>query len=281
MGKFAKILERSGIDINWRPLMSRQMHDVLPAEGVPPLHFSQEAWDERFLAVANLSWQAAESFRILRSRILHPHEGQKKVRTIMVTSSAPSEGKSFVSANLGVSIAQGLDQHALLVDCDLRKPTLARLFGLTSESQRGLADYLAETKCELAGLLQKTSVPKLSILPSGTPPVNPAELLASARMSRLVEELSGRYADRFIIFDSPPFQIASESSVLSQAVDGIVLVIGYGKSDRNLVRNMVDSIGREKIIGVVFNGMKSNFLQQKILDAYGYAGAYYGAAKGR
>ena len=270
MGKFTDILEKSGFD-HWRTGKSRDLGRGNRAPGRVP----QTRWDERFLSVANLSWQAGESFRMLRSRILHPENGEKPLRTIMVTSSAPSEGKSFVSANLGVSIAQGLDQHALIVDCDLRRPTLARLFGLSISAHRGLADYLYDESCQLTDLLQKTAVDKLTILPSGLPPDNPAELLASSRMSNLVEELSSRYADRLIIFDSPPFQVASESAILAKHVDGVVVVIGYGRSDRNQIRTMVDTLGRSRIIGVVFNGMRDNFFQRKVLDAYGYYGGYY------
>lgn len=278
MGKFSKIIAKTG-------LYSGKSSQADMAEGVDfesmarTNQLGREEWDERFLAVSSISWQAAESFRILRSRIVYPADDAKELRTIMITSSSPSEGKSFVSANLGLSIAKGLDQHALVVDCDLRRPTLAKLFGLQERAKLGLANYLAEPDCELAKLLQKTSVPKLSILPSGVPPTNPAELLASVRMSSLVRELASRYADRYIIFDSPPFQVASETIVLAQAVDAVVLVVGYGKSDRHLIRNLVENIGREKIIGVVFNGMKSNLLQQKVLDGYGYAGGYYGSRR--
>jgi Mrp family chromosome partitioning ATPase len=88
-------------------------------------------------------------------------------------------------------------------------------------------------------------------------------------MSRLVAELSGRYNDRFIIFDSPPYQIASESNVLAKEVDGVVLVVGYGKSDRSRVKNMVEQIGRDKIIGVVFNGMRRSYMQKKLYASYG------------
>lgn len=275
MGKFSTILEKSGLDLDLlRAGKSNQKGSSRPSEREPGAVSSQR-WDERFLEVLKSSHQAAEAFRMLRSRILHPEGRGKVLRTIMVTSSAPSEGKSFVSCNLGVSIAQGLDQHALIVDCDLRRPTIAKLFGLSTRSQRGLADYLLDSTSELPELLQKTSIEKLSVLPSGMPPSNPAELLASARMMNLVKELSGRYSDRFIIFDSPPFQVASESVVLSKEVDGVVLVIGYGKSDRVLIKKMVENIGREKIIGIVFNGMKSNILQEKVLDAYGYYGGYY------
>jgi len=276
MGKFSDILEKSGAD-QWgeereeRPdkrRLSRKTRSRVP----------QEQWDERFQRVNNISWQAAESFRMLRSKILYPDDGGDRFRTIMVTSAAPSEGKSFVSANIGVSIAQGVDQYALLVDCDLRRPSLAKLFGISISTHKGLADYLAEEGCRLQDLLLKTSIDKLSILPSGMPPGNPAELLASARMSGLVDELSSRYNDRLIIFDSPPFQVASESIVLSKQVDGVVLVVGYGKSARNHIREVVENLGPERIIGVVFNGMRDNFFQRRVLDAYGYYGSYYGYA---
>jgi len=236
---------------------------------------SAEPWDERLLKVTHSSSEAAESFRILRSRILYPQDGKPRPKSILVTSSSPQEGKSFVSANLAVTIARGLDQYALLVDCDLRRPTLARLFGLASICRRGLSDYLKDD-CDIAELIHKTSIEKLSLLASGDSPVNPAELLSSIRMSRLVEELSSRYQDRLIIFDTPPYQIASETNVLAQVVDGVVIVVGYGKSDKSHIKTMVDQIGPDKIIGVVFNGMKDSYIQKKVFSSYGYSGGYYG-----
>ena len=277
MGKFSDILEKSGIgqwgDERGKGPGKKNRDDRKIRSKVP-----QQQWDERFQRVNNISWQASESFRMLRSKILYPDDGGNRFRTIMVTSSAPMEGKSFVSANIGVAIAQGVDQHALIVDCDLRRPSLAKLFGLSISSNRGLADYLADDKCQLQDLLLKTAIDKLSILPSGMPPENPAELLASSRMSGLVDELSARYSDRLIIFDTPPFQVASETVVLSKQVDGVVLVVGYGKSARNHVLEVVENIGPERIVGVVFNAMRDNFFQRRVLDTYSYYGNYYGYA---
>ena len=247
------------------------------AQQTPQQHplSSSEAWDERLLKVAHSTSEAAESFRILRSRILYPQDGKQRPQSILVTSSAPQEGKSFVSANLAVTIARGLDQHALLVDCDLRRPSLAQLFGLASICRRGLSDYLRED-CDISELIHKTSIEKLSLLASGDSPVNPAELLSSARMSKLVNELSSRYKDRFIIFDTPPYQVASETNVLAKEVEGVVLVVGYGKSDKSHIKTMIDLIGPEKIIGVVFNGMKNSYIQKKVFSSYGYSDGYYG-----
>jgi len=234
-----------------------------------PREYSPE-WDERLSRVVGFSNRTAESFRVLRSKILLPQDGRPAPKTIMVTSALPQEGKSFVTANLGIALAQGVDQHALLVDCDLRAPSLAQLFGISPE--RGLVDYLLE-KEDLPALLRKTSSKKLSILASGLPPINPAELLGSARMQHLVEELSSRYPDRYVIFDTPPLEVASESKVLSQAVDGVVLVVRQGFSSRMLVEKFISDIGKDKIIGVIFNGHKSNFISTRLVDKSHY---YYG-----
>lgn len=223
-------------------------------------------WDERLDAVNAYSSHLSESFRMLRSRILYPDDGSKPPKTILITSSAPGEGKSFVAANLGIVIAQGVDQHAMCVGCDLRKPALAKLFGMSS--RYGLADYLQDL-APLDKLIQPTSVEGLSLLPAGRPPNNPAELLGSWKMKQLVQELSKRYDDRYIVFDSPPMQAVSETLVLTRQVDGVVLVVHWGGSNKSQVKKLVENIGRNKIIGVVFNGFKSNIIESKVLGGYG------------
>ncbi len=236
-----------------------------------PTHLPE--WDERLTKVASFASHTAESFRVLRSKILLPQDGRPAPKTIMVTSALPREGKSFVSANLGIALAQGVDQHSLLVDCDLRVPSLAQLFGVPFN--RGLVNYL-QGNADISSLLQKTSLAKLSILASGLPPGNPAELLGSARMQNLVEELSSRYPDRYVIFDTPPLQVASETKVLSRAVDGVVLVVRQGISSRTLIDKFISDIGKDKIIGVIFNGHKSNFISTRLVDkSHYYYGNYY------
>lgn len=222
-------------------------------------------WNEKILMVTSSSGRLPESFRVLRSRILHPPDEEKRLRTILITSTAPGEGKSFVTANLGISLARGMDQYCLVVDCDLRRPTLAALFGMSNAP--GLSDYL-QSRCDIPGIIKKTSVDKLTLLGSGSPPVNPSELLCSSRMQELVHELSLRYKDRLVLFDSPPEQAASETSVLAKQVDGVVVVVRWGASGRDHIKRLVENIGREKIIGVVFNGIKTNIVESKVLDHY-------------
>lgn len=230
-------------------------------------------WDERLFKAVNDSSYVPEIFKTLRSRILHPLSGEAIPKTILITSAIPREGKSFVAANLGISLAHGLDQHSLLVDCDLRKPAMAKMFGL--DNSLGLVDYLRDGVA-LSKLIQKTPITALSVLTSGIPPENPAELLGSSKMSALVEELSSRYDDRIIIFDSPPMLVAAESSVLAGQVDAMVLVVRQSTSGKAQIQKLIDIVGAERILGIVFNDQKINLLQKRIIKGYASNhGAYY------
>lgn len=296
MGKTSKVLVKSGYSLDAQ-ILSDNDHAITSGlensvdktelsrvdrapQAVAKLRIAPNTtfkWNERLTKVTSLASQTAESFRILRSKILLPQDGKSSPKTIMVTSALPREGKSFVTANLGIAFAQGIDQHSLLVDYDLRVPSLARLFGVPAE--RGLANYLQDN-VDLTALLQKTSMDKLSILASGIPPANPAELLGSTRMHNLVEELASRYPDRYVIFDTPPLQVASETQVLAKAVDGVVLVVRQGISSRTLIEKFVSEIGKEKIIGIIFNGHKSNFISDRLVDkGKYYCGNYYNSEK--
>jgi len=205
--------------------------------------------------------------------VLYPASG-KPYKKIMITSTVPGSGKSFVCANLGISMAQGLDQHALMVDCDLRRSRLASLFNCHND--KGLVDYLQDGE-DLGRLIVKTGMRKLSIIPRGRRPTNPAELLGSAKVEGMFAELASRYDDRFILIDTPPTLAASETAVLSQHVDGIILVVRWGLGARAPIKQLVESLGQDKIIGVVFNAYEANALSAKMsgYDEYGqYAGGY-------
>ncbi|SHI12801.1 polysaccharide biosynthesis tyrosine autokinase [Desulfofustis glycolicus] len=281
MGKLADVLEKAGYGTEGtekqKPSQSEQPKNrsAKPVERAAPAprtklvrsNDNSGKWDERLFKAVNSDAYIPEIFKTLRSHILHPLEGQKVPKTIMVTSAIPKEGKSFVTANLGITLAQGMDQYALLVDCDLRRPSLAPMFGLNKSP--GLADYLRDD-IDLSELIVRSSVDKLSILPSGDPPVNPAELLSSAKMSSLVEELATRYDDRLIIFDSPPFYVASEATVLSRQVDGVLLVVRSGGAGKPQIQMMLDTVGEERIIGVVFNAYTTNIVERSLMKGYGY-----------
>jgi protein-tyrosine kinase len=232
-------------------------------------------WDDRLILATATTGPVAESIRALRTRILFPQSG-KIPRTILVTSASPGEGKSFICANLGISLSQGVDNRCLLVDCDLRKPMLHNLFGLNNKA--GLSDYLQHKK-QIPDLLMPSGIEKLSLLLAGPRSINPAELLGSAFMTSLVDELGKRYEDRIVLLDSPPLHAASETSVLAQHVDGVVLVVRYGVSRREYVKALADAIGREKILGVVFNAYRATMLDYKVFGYYEYQQQYYYSEK--
>ena len=192
----------------------------------------------------------AEIFKVLRNNILFPKDGVPPP-SIMITSAMPGDGKSFIAANLAVSIAQGIEEHVLLMDCDMRRSSIHRTFGF-SDNIPGLSEYLSKNK-PLSSLLKKTIVEKLTVLPGGQTPNNPAELLSSQRMKDLLDETKSRYKDRFIIVDSPPPQLTAETTALAKYIDGILIVVRSGKTPKPLVESLIEKLGREKIIGVVLN----------------------------
>lgn len=222
--------------------------------------------DASLVSLLNPNSFEADLFRLLRTRILFPKVGQPP-RTILVTSALPEEGKSFVSINLAINMARNVDQRVLLVDCDLRKPSINTKFGFNGV--KGLREYLSEG-VELPVLLLKSGLEKLTILPSGAPPQNPSELITSSKMAALIQELRARYHDRYIIFDSPPPMMAPETSAISKWVEGILIVVRYGTTPMDLVEELMAHLDREKVIGAVVN--KFNLREFR---RYWY-GKYYG-----
>lgn len=258
MGKIfdalSKSSEASAIS-NEAPIMPTEIRSGVPSEtgdGGLDLEkpiYKQNTVSENLVTLLQPQSFEAEQFKILRTNLLFPASGNPP-RTILVTSAVPGEGKSFVSANLAVSIAQNIEEHVLLIDCDIRRPCQHRYFGF--EDTPGLSEYLSR-KIPLSSVLLKTQLKKLSLLPAGTPPPNPSELLTSEPMSDLVEEVKSRYPDRYIIIDSPPPKFTAETAALARQVDGIVIVINSGRTPRGLVEELVETLGKEKILGTVMN----------------------------
>ncbi|MEE9117685.1 MAG: polysaccharide biosynthesis tyrosine autokinase [Calditrichia bacterium] len=216
----------------------------------------------------------AEQFKILRTKLLFPASG-KPVRTLMVTSAVPGEGKSFVAANLAVSIAQNIHEHVLIIDCDMRMPCIHKRFGFGKVP--GLSEYLS-SRTPIESLMLKTKVDKLSLLPAGEPPDNPSELLSSQIMSDFLKEVKDRYSDRYIIIDSPPPKLTAETYAISRQVDGILLVVKHGDTPRKMVSELIETIGKEKILGVVYNNLDmrlTNYLGYNKYGNYGKRGRYY------
>ena len=208
----------------------------------------------------------AEHFKVLRTNLLFPASGNPP-RQILVTSALPNDGKSFVASNLATSIAQGIEEYVMLIDCDLRKSTVHNYFGY--KQVMGLSEHLSQG-VDLSRVLLKSPVPKLTILPAGQPPSNPSELLSSGKMKKLLEEVRNRYDDRYIIIDSPPPSMASETMAIVKAVDGVILVVRSGRTPKSAVSEAIEQIGKEKILGVVLN-----YSDLSLSKYYGYGKKYY------
>jgi capsular exopolysaccharide synthesis family protein len=209
------------------------------------------------LLVAGLSPKspAAEQYRALRTR-LSQTDGAHNLRTFLITSPQKGEGKSLTAANLALTIAQELHHNVVLVEADLRKPSLLQMFGLPPGP--GLADYLA-------GATDLTSVMKflpdyhLTVIPGGTAPTNPAELLGSTAMRRTLDQLRTRF-DR-VILDTPPILPLADVAVLAPMVDGALLVVRAGMTPRPAIENALRAFDTSRLLGVVLNesGMEEDY----------------------
>lgn len=205
------------------------------------------------ISVKNPKSHAAEAFRTLRTNIQFSSLDDE-IRTLVVTSTQPGEGKSTVISNLGITMAQS-GKKVLLMDCDLRKPTVHKKLGISN--QDGLTTLLAREK-KLEEVAQATDINNFYVLTSGPIPPNPAELLGSKKMKNFINELHG-YFD-FILLDAPPVLAVTDAQVLSTYCDGVVFVASYGQAEKQAVvraKELIDKVGG-KILGVVINKVPEN-----------------------
>jgi polysaccharide biosynthesis transport protein len=224
-------------------------HLGLPFLGIIP-KIDAEGGAPELAVVASPTSAAAECLRSIRTNLLFMSP-TKPLKMILVTSSGPSEGKTSTSAALAETMA-GSGNRVLLVDADMRRPRVHKVFGVNGES--GLSSLILG-EGTLAQAVVATAIPNLSVLPCGPIPPNPAELLHTANFSRLLEEMAGRY-DRVVI-DSPPAGVVSDAVVIATQVDGTLLVLKGGQTSRDAahrtVRSLVDVNAR--VFGAVLNSV--------------------------
>ncbi|MEC0405029.1 MULTISPECIES: CpsD/CapB family tyrosine-protein kinase [Bacillus amyloliquefaciens group] len=193
----------------------------------------------------------AEQYRTIRTNIEFSSV-QIHLRSILVTSSVPGEGKSFSAANLAAVFAQQ-EKKVLLVDADLRKPTIHETYQL--ENVQGLTNVLVGN-ASLGETVQKTLIDNLYVLTSGPTPPNPAELLSSKAMGELIQEMYSRYS--LVIFDSPPLLAVADGQILANQTDGSVLVVLSGKTKMDTVQKARDALqqSKAKLLGALLNKKK-------------------------
>jgi len=190
---------------------------------------------------------------------------------IVVTSAVPGEGKTYTAVNLALAFAQERDNTVLLIDCDVTKQGVSRLFGVERRRPE-FTDLLASEDISVGDALLRTDVPGLVILPAGKPHEYITEMVASQRMERLVNEIASRYGDRIIIFDAPPMLATPEAQVLAGLVGQIVFVIEAGKTPHSIVEDALEMLPADKAIGLVLN--KSDSMSNRGSYYYNYYAPY-------
>ena len=244
-------IEKNGINfISWVPHLDTRGGDFLNIQ--------------EFMALFESNSNINESFRAIKARINFSKTNSEGTKLILVTSPAESEGKTFVSINLGASFASS-DKRTLLIDCDIRRPKVNLIMGV--DRRPGLVDYLLN-KVKLNDIIKETKINNLSFITSGTIPSNPADILESKAMKNFLSEIRN-YFD-VIILDSAPIVAVIDAEILSKLVDGTILVIAADKTENRLMMDAVENIKRHKVnfFGTVLNNFKYK-------SGYGYYYKYY------
>ncbi len=215
-----------------------------------------------------------EEFRSIKRKLINNAfgAGAKSLHhsnLIMITSSNPNEGKTFVSINLALSIALEQDKTVLLVDADVLRPSINR--ELEFDARNGLVEYLLSEVSDVSDIIYSTTISNFKIIPAGKPHELTNELLASDRMAALASELAERYPDRIVIFDCPPILGVTETPVLANLMGQAIVVVEESKTKIDDVKRATNQLNENLAIGLVMNKtLKST------KDTYGYYGYGYG-----
>ncbi len=206
--------------------------------------------------------QAAERFRILRARLERSNLSGSNKSLIAVTSAVPDEGKSLIACNLARSLAMDPRGKTLLLDCDLRKPTVHKYCGL--QSVPGLSDVLVG-KAPLSQVINQVEN-GFDVICAGSPVIDATRAIELPQLSVILEQLRSHY--RYVIIDCPPVLLCPEPLILSSIIDGTVLVVRAWRTQKKLVKDAVNLLGRDKFLGLIVNDAKDT------LNEYGYYGYY-------
>lgn len=259
--KRSKVKEETLSAIFEEEIISREQVPVQKFLEVDKEEVGITGGEEISLLIAQPNSFAAEQFKKLRTHIfLHspdpPH-------SILITSAVPQEGKTTVAINLAFAISQEIHKKAILIDADLRMPSI---YLKNHKNSKGLTNYLVD-QIPLQEILKNSGKENLRIIPAGKPSPKASELIGSKKMVELLTSLREFGEDTYVVIDSPPALTASEAILLSRMVDGVILVIKAEHAPRGAIRKLVNSFAKQKILGVVFN--------QKELKPSTYYSDYY------
>ena len=236
-----------------------------PAPSAPSIRQVSVGLDPRLVAAGAQQSLAAEQYRSLRTRVTRAENGHA-FRTIIITSPNKGDGKSLTAANLALTMAQEFQHRVLLLDADMRRPSVHRLFGISETP--GLSDVLMGA-ATIEDALVAVSEHRLTVLPSGIIPTHPAELLGSAAMRRVLDTLRTRF-DRILI-DMPPVAPLADVAITAPMVDGVLMIVRAGVTPKPAIERALSCLEMSKVLGLVLNdaGDTSATYGYK---GYGYAG---------
>ncbi|WP_291984367.1 CpsD/CapB family tyrosine-protein kinase [Luteitalea sp.] len=212
------------------------------------IRFSSQ-WRERLAAGPESDLGLTEQFRRLAATLHHAHLANG-LSDVMLTSASPGDGKTLTAVNLALVLAESYRYRVLLIDADLRRPSIPDIFEQSDGC--GLSEALTSPTEQKLALVAITN--RLSLLPAGRPISNSIEALTSPRMRQILEEATSRFD--WVIVDAPPVSAATDARLLAQMVSGTLFVIRAGQTQSPDVQRAVDAIGREQILGVVLNGVE-------------------------
>jgi protein-tyrosine kinase len=250
----------SSRSVGSEPRRSGSLSEIIPGANLSDWRFREFSpeWRDRLIGSSSIDPALVEQFRRLGAT-LHHTQSSDNLKVIMVTSAAPGDGKTMTSMNLSLVLSGSYGRRVLLMDADLRRPSIQALSQLPNTP--GLSDALK------AGTAQRLSVfsitENLVLLPAGRPEADPMGALTSPRMQHILEEAQERFD--WVIIDAPPAGPVADATLLAQRVGAIVFVVRAGRTPYPAVQKAIDSLGRERILGIVLNGVSA-----AVASGYGY-----------
>jgi receptor protein-tyrosine kinase len=243
-------------------------HRQAPSVTIDLTHLSENG----YITPDRMRSHLSEEVRLLKQDVLDNfyEAGYERSNLAMVTSANPGEGKTFTAINLAISLAGDPDVHVLLVDADFANPQISKTLGI--EPTDGLLDILADPSRDLSDVILRTNIDRMSVIPAGESHEMSVELLGSQRMQRLTSELSDRYSDRIVIFDTPPLLASVDPTVLAKRMGQILVVVEANRTDKGDLQQAVERLPADAYLGLVLNkgtGLGASSFAQ--YHKYGYS----------
>lgn len=235
--------------------------DLIGPEQSAPMNDLIQRWQQRLAGAVSSDWVLVEQFRRLAAT-LHQTQVASGIKTVMVTSASPGDGKTLTAINLALVLSESYRRRVLLIDADLRRPSIRNIS--SSAGECGLSEGLKARGDGKLSVFRVTDT--LTLLPAGRPDPDPMSGLTSARMRAILEEAAARF--EWVVLDAPPLGTLADASLLGAMVDGALFVIRAAHTQSPAVQKAIDALGRERIVGVVLNGVHSS--DRAAYGAYDY-----------